>query len=63
MAPRGALAGLLAAAALCVPSSTARASAPSCPAGGFAVGAAAVDVTPRPPAGQALADVHVGGYG
>jgi hypothetical protein len=63
MAPRGALAGLLAVAALCVPSATARASAPSCPAGGFAVGAAAVDVTPRPPAGQALADVHLGGYG
>jgi hypothetical protein len=42
---------------------TAPAAAPSCPRGGFAVGAAAVDVTPRPPAGRTLGEVRLGGYG
>lgn len=56
------LSGLAAVAAL-TPSAAAGAAAPTCPSGGFAVGAAAVDVTPRPPTGHALGEVRLGGYG
>jgi hypothetical protein len=55
---------LLAAVAAIAPPGAARAAlAPACPHGGFAAGAAAVDITPRPPAGDTLGEVYLGGYG
>jgi hypothetical protein len=61
MTLRCALAAVLAALACAAPA--AASGRTTCPHGGFAAGAAAVDITPQPPAGHTLGEVHLGGYG
>src|SRR4051794_41912588 len=52
---------ILATVAVLAPPAAKAAVAPACPHGGYAAGAAAVDITPRPPAGHTLGEGDLGG--